>query len=111
MLGHEKALEEMMKLGPELAGLVFDHMLKAGKVDFVKLSEKYVKWLEWEKREKEGTISTLGLHLGLYSGKDSSPGGKHARKLLFDKGLYTGKDGSAFGQQLEEEFGNQQSQQ
>jgi hypothetical protein len=106
MLGHEKALHEMMQLNLWQTKLVFKELLQTGKINFTELNNEYVKWLEGGNTQKEHLISTLTLHLSLYCGKDGSPGGAHARKLIYDAGLYTGKDGSAFGQQLEDEFGN-----
>jgi hypothetical protein len=106
MIGHEKALHEMMQLKPLLTQLVFGELLKAGKIDFIKLSIEYTNWLEGEKKEKEAMISHLTLHLGLCAGQDKSPFSKAGRKFLYDNGLYTGKDGSGFGKLLEDEFGD-----
>lgn len=105
-LGHEKALTEMMQLNELGVRLVLKEMLKAGKVAFPLLAQEYVQYLEACNTEKEHTISTLSLHLGLVAGSDKSPFAKDSRKYLYEKGLYNGKDGSIFGKQLEEEFGN-----
>ena len=105
-IGHEKALAEMMQLNEIGVRLVLKEMLKAGKIAFPLLAQEYVQYLEAGNTEKEHTISTLSLHLGLVAGSDKSPFAKDSRKYLFEKGLYTGKDGSIFGKQLEDEFGN-----
>lgn len=105
-LGHEKALAEMMQLDEIGVRLVIMEMLKAGKLSYTKLTDQYVRHLEAGNTEKEHTISTLSLHLGLVAGSDKSPFAQQGRKYLYEKGLYTGKDGSIFGKQLEEEFGN-----
>lgn len=105
-LGHEKALAEMMELNDLGVRLVLKELLKAGKIAFPLLAQEYVQYLEAGNTEKEHTISTLSLHLGLVAGSDKSPFAKDSRKYLFEKGLYTGNDGSIFGKQLEDEFGN-----
>lgn len=105
-LGHEKALAEMMQLDEIGVRLVLFELLKSGKLSFTKLTEHYVKHLEAGNTEKEHTISTLSLHLGLVAGSDKSPFAQQSRKYLYEKGLYTGNDGSIFGKQLEDEFGN-----
>lgn len=105
-LGHEKALAEMMQLNELGVRLVLKEILKAGKVSFPLLAQEYVQYLEAGNTEKEHTISTLSLHLGLVAGSDKSPFAKDSRKFLYEKGLYTGQDGSIFGKQLEDEFGN-----
>ena len=104
-IGHEKALSEMMQLNEIGIRLVLKEMLKAGKIASPLLAQEYVQHLEGCNTEKEHTISTLSLHLGLVAGSDKSPFAKDSRKYLFEKGLYTGKDGSIFGKQLEQEFG------
>src|SRR5687767_2221320 len=106
MIGHEKALQEMMELKPSLTRLVFHELLKAGKIDFIALSDEYTKWLESVKKEQEAIISSLALHLGLCAGHEQTPFCKNGRQFLYDNGFYTGKDGSIYGQKLEEEFGN-----
>jgi hypothetical protein len=107
-LGHEKALAEMMQLNEIGVRLVLKEMLKAGKIAFPLLAQEYVQYLESGNTEKNATISTLSLHLGLVAGSDKSPFAQQSRKYLYEKGLYTGNDGSIFGKQLEDEFGNQQ---
>lgn len=105
-LGHEKALAEMMQLNEIGVRMVLFELLKAGKLSFTLLTEHYVRYLESGNTEKEHTISTLSLHLGLVAGSDKSPFAKDSRKYLYEKGIYTGSDGSIFGKQLEDEFGN-----
>lgn len=105
-MGHEKALAEMTELNEIGVRLVLKELLKAGKIAFPLLAQEYVQYLEAGNTEKEHTISTLSLHLGLVAGSDKSPFAKDSRKFLYEKGLYTGNDGSIFGKQLEEEFGN-----
>lgn len=105
-LGHEKALEEIRQLNKVGKKRVFSELLKANEINFLDLMGEYIQWLEACNTEKEHTISTLSLHLGLVAGSDKSPFAQQSRKYLYEKGLYTGKDGSIFGKQLEEEFGS-----
>jgi hypothetical protein len=105
-IGYEKALHEMMQLDELGVRIVIMEMLKAGKLSYTLLTEKYVQHLEAGNTEKSATISTLSLHLGLVAGSDKSPFASQGRKYLYEKGIYTGKDGSIFGKQLEDEFGN-----
>lgn len=51
----------------------------------------------------EGILRSM-LMLASYCITDPSPGGKNARKHLYESGAWTGDDGSTFGKQLESEF-------
>jgi len=79
-------------------------LLDSGIVDFVDFAKMYVKILEGRNHRKECSINTLGLMLGSYCMHDNSPGGKNARRHLYESGAYTEQDGSGFGRMLGEEF-------
>jgi hypothetical protein len=107
MLGHEKALDEMMQLNTLGVHLVMIELMEAGKITFHELGEIYIAKLQKERYQKQEQNAKLGLQLGLYCMRDKSPEGKSVRRLIYESGAYTGADGSGFGAQLEKEFGNQ----
>ncbi|WP_430900509.1 MULTISPECIES: hypothetical protein [unclassified Paraflavitalea] len=109
MIGHEKALEECLKLDRNRINFVFFELLKKNRVDFAELSKVYVRYLEHEKREKEMSISKMALYVAFLSSDKDSEMAKEARKHLYDSGHWgkEGIDSSAFGKKLDDEFGGQ----
>lgn len=79
-------------------------LLEDGTIKFEQLATSYVEKLQKERKEKQHANATLGLMLASYCITDPSPGGKNARKHLYESGAWTGDDGSTFGKQLESEF-------
>jgi hypothetical protein len=107
MLGHEKALEEMLQLNKLGVHLVLIELMEAGKISFHELAEMYIDKLRRERNKSFEHNARLGLHLGGYCMRDNTPSGKSARQLMYESGAYTGADGSGFGTMLEKEFGTQ----
>lgn len=84
--------------------LVLIDLLEDGTIQFETLATLYVEKLRNERQQKQHANAVLGLMLSSYCINDPSPGGKNARKHLYESGAWTGTDGSIFGKQLEEEF-------
>lgn len=84
--------------------LVLIDLLEDGTIKFEKLATQYVEKLQAERTQKQHANAILALMLSSYCINDPSPGGKNARKHLYESGAWTGADGSIFGKQLEEEF-------
>lgn len=109
MIGHEKALEECLKLDRNRINFVFFELLKKNRVDFVEISRVYAKHLEDENRDKKMSISKMALYVAFLSSDKDSEMAKEARKYLFDSRYWgnEGIDSSAFGKKLDDEFGGQ----
>ncbi len=106
MLGHEKAVEEIMKLNESGVAVAMINLMEVGKINFSYLATLYVEQLQKQRQTLQAANAHLALHLGLYCGKDNSATGKSSRRLLYETCAYTGADGSLFGAELEKEFGN-----
>ncbi len=87
--------------------LVLVDLLEDNTIKFEELATQYISKLQKERKEKQQANATLGLMLASYCITDPSPGGKNARKHLYESGAWTGDDGSTFGKQLSKEFDNQ----
>lgn len=103
-----EAIEIMKKLKPDEISLVLIELFNAGKVDFIEVTQLYVKQLEKAKKLNNDSIASLGLMLATYCIHDKEPHGKTARQHLYESGAFGGEnDGSSFGKQLDEEFKNE----
>lgn len=107
MIDNEKIqslFNEIVKLNFLEVNMLIIDLIKSGKLDFVELAKMYVHTLEQSNKNKDASINSLGMMLGVYCMTDSSSTGKAARQHLYESGMYGHGDGSSFGKMLDDEF-------